>query len=955
MSNTGISGSNVAGNFSATGGNFNYGGEFIVSGGASSSAVYAQATGATTNYAGYFTASGGVNNYAGIFAAGNVGIGIATPAQVLHVVGTERVSTLASGAAGAIVTSNLNGDMGFTNFTGNASQVLLGNNTFGAVPGGLSGGTVNYVTKWTSANTLSSTSMLFDDGTNVGIGTTIPINKLDVYNGSTSGSAGNFQITNAASGTDVLDATTIGTGNSGSFQIINALNSNAAILGQTNGSGAAVSAGNTGTGISGLFQIINPANTLNSVQSTTNGTGFAVYGSNTNAGIGGGAQFQITNAGNTSDALQVSTAGTGNAINALGSVQFSKALKPNGLAGTAGQLLQSAGVGAPPTWVTATGAGGWTITGNAGTTPGTNFIGTTDAKDFVFNTGGNTAAFERMRITSTGNVGIGTTVPAFSLELASGAANALALSYYATPPTIIGRRAQGTLAAPTAATSGAGLLDIGGRGYTGAAFTAADAAQIKFFAGEAWTATANGTYMTFSTTLNGSTTLSEQMRIDNAGNVGIGTTAPVASLEVLTNTSGASIAKFLTTSVANSAVTIGNGTTSMNLGVGATLLNPYIWSANGNLTLGNDIATPTLFLQGMSGGNVGIGTSAPAATLDITQLAASLGGTAKSTTFNTMAGALGSALNNTLPLANIGFTSTNQTSLGFLAKRIAAGTSWTGTSIGLVYDVDNTTNVNGASLWLSPASNVGIGVAAPLATLSVSGGTSQGQNGSGTESIVNITTGAGLSTDNQLEFGVVNGSYAWIQAIEPGTTDLDLILQPSGWRVGIGTTAPDLQLSVNGAADKTGGGTWATFSDRRMKKNINGFSDGLDLIKQINPVTFQYNGLGGYKNDGQRYVGVIAQDMQKIAPYMIDVKSKKLNPTDTVNTDLLMYDGSALPYILVNAMKEQQKMIEDLQKENSFLKQSNSTYHAEVDQLKAEFEELKIKLGAQPAKVSVEK
>ena len=65
---------------------------------------------------------------------GNVGIGISAPAQALHVVGTERVSTLASGASGAILTSNTNGDIGKTNFSGNANQVLLGNNTFGAVP-----------------------------------------------------------------------------------------------------------------------------------------------------------------------------------------------------------------------------------------------------------------------------------------------------------------------------------------------------------------------------------------------------------------------------------------------------------------------------------------------------------------------------------------------------------------------------------------------------------------------------------------------------------------------------------------------------------------------------------------------------------------------------------------------------------------------------------------------------
>jgi len=59
----------------------------------------------------------------------------------------------------------------------------------------------------------------------------------------------------------------------------------------------------------------------------------------------------------------------------------------------------------------------WNLTGNAGTTPGTNFVGTTDVQDFAFKTN-NT---EQMRITSAGRVGIGTTAPATSalLDVAS--------------------------------------------------------------------------------------------------------------------------------------------------------------------------------------------------------------------------------------------------------------------------------------------------------------------------------------------------------------------------------------------------------------------------------------------------------------------------------------------------------------------------------------------------------
>lgn len=128
--------------------------------------------------------------------------------------------------------------------------------------------------------------------------------------------------------------------------------------------------------------------------------------------------------------------------------------------------------------------------------------------------------------------------------------------------------------------------------------------------------------------------------------------------------------------------------------------------------------------------------------------------------------------------------------------------------------------------------------------------------------------------------------------------------------VGIGISAPtyQFQLSTNSAA-KPGSAVWAIASDSRIKKNITSFTDGLDLLKQINPVWFQYNGSAGIETGEKKFVGIIAQEMQKIAPYTIGTFTHQ----DSLGnkTEYLDYDANAVTYILINSVKEQQEVIEE--------------------------------------------
>lgn len=130
-------------------------------------------------------------------------------------------------------------------------------------------------------------------------------------------------------------------------------------------------------------------------------------------------------------------------------------------------------------------------------------------------------ATERMRITSTGNVGIGETSPLGRLHVSRQSSdNDIFNQCAAATPIYHGLRSQGTLASPTAVVSGNTLVNISGGGYNGSA-NALYKGQIAIIADENWSTTANGTRITFVTTGNTTTAATERMRIDSAGNVGV--------------------------------------------------------------------------------------------------------------------------------------------------------------------------------------------------------------------------------------------------------------------------------------------------------------------------------------------------------------------------------------------------------------------------------------------------
>ena len=127
-------------------------------------------------------------------------------------------------------------------------------------------------------------------------------------------------------------------------------------------------------------------------------------------------------------------------------------------------------------------------------------------------------------------------------------------------------------------------------------------------------------------------------------------------------------------------------------------------------------------------------------------------------------------------------------------------------------------------------------------------------------------------------------------------------------------------LEVEGAepiagetAFKPGGGPWGVRSDARLKRAIAPYQRGLDAIRQLRPITYQYNGRGRTHDTGDTYVGLMAEEVQSVMPEMVGAKREKLDPEDTEETDILTLNTNALQYASINAIKELAARVEALE------------------------------------------
>jgi hypothetical protein len=212
-----------------------------------------------------------------------------------------------------------------------------------------------------------------------------------------------------------------------------------------------------------------------------------------------------------------------------------------------------------------------------------------------------------------------------------------------------------------------------------------------------------------------------------------------------------------------------------------------------------------------------------------------------------------------------------------------------------------------SSIDINASGNVGIGTASPSFHVHVLGtgiqtiAVESTQNGNNAQFAFIGKTAGGTAQQWLLGENLATTAGAF-EIFDSTASQARFLINTSG-NVGIGTTAPTDTLSVNGTASKPGGGSWSVFSDERLKTIKGRFTSGLNAVMQLQPIRYEYrrNNALGLNSEGE-HVGFGAQALQKIIPEAV---------TSTSNGYLVVNNDPIL-WTMLNAIKEQQKEIEQL-------------------------------------------
>ena len=257
----------------------------------------------------------------------------------------------------------------------------------------------------------------------------------------------------------------------------------------------------------------------------------------------------------------------------------------------------------------------------------------------------------------------------------------------------------------------------------------------------------------------------------------------------------------------------------------------------------------------------------------------------------------------------IGFPNASSTQLTFMNQFGTGAIAW-GTN-------------NTARLFLTSSGQLAVGTSVGISTLTV--GSSDGVTAG------EITLNPAYTSNEGGQINIkksVNGSTAdWI-IDQYGTTAADArfrifnsIAEANGLsilengNIGMGMLTPTVRLQVNGdiIANSIAGS-----SDARFKTNVSAIANPLEKVLQLRGVNFDWNQSQFPERtfSSKRALGFIAQEVEKVLPEVVETE-KSGDGYKAVQYDKVVA-------LLVEAIKEQQKQINHLQKQVKQLKKKSN-------------------------------
>ena len=112
-------------------------------------------------------------------------------------------------------------------------------------------------------------------------------------------------------------------------------------------------------------------------------------------------------------------------------------------------------------------------------------------------------------------------------------------------------------------------------------------------------------------------------------------------------------------------------------------------------------------------------------------------------------------------------------------------------------------------------------------------------------------------------------------------------------------------LSVLGEAYKNNGNPeWIIVADDNLERDVSSFTDGLNVIRNVNPINFAYESNNLHSDSSENIIGVSGVEMALVAPYTIDTMMAQLDSASAVLSPVLTFNRNGLFYALLNAVKE---------------------------------------------------